>query len=68
MNEENTSIQEFDLQLIVDYFANLERQGPGSPEITIKTLSFITNQRHEAELYRKYKDYYCYVFYIGKKI
>ena len=29
---------------------------------------FIANERHEAELYRKYKDFYGYVFYIGKKI
>jgi len=27
----------------------------------------IGNQRHEAELYDKYKKYYGYVFYIGKK-
>ena len=26
------------------------------------------NEKHEAELYAKYKDYYGYVFYIGKKI
>lgn len=30
--------------------------------------SFIENQRHEQRLYEKYKDYYGYVFYIGKKI
>jgi hypothetical protein len=29
---------------------------------------FITNQQHEAQLYYKYKAYYGYVFYIGKKI
>jgi SAM-dependent methyltransferase len=29
---------------------------------------FIANQRHEAELYYKYKNYYGYVFYIGKKL
>lgn len=29
---------------------------------------FIANQRHEAQLYYKYKEYYGYVFYIGKKI
>lgn len=29
---------------------------------------FIHYQRHEAELYRKYKAYYGYVFYIGKKV
>jgi hypothetical protein len=28
----------------------------------------IVNQRHEAQLYNRYKDYYGYVFYIGKKI
>jgi hypothetical protein len=28
----------------------------------------IANERHEAELYKKYKDYYGYVFYIGKKL
>jgi ubiquinone/menaquinone biosynthesis C-methylase UbiE len=27
----------------------------------------VENERHEAELYSKYKDYYGYVFYIGKK-
>jgi hypothetical protein len=29
---------------------------------------FIEYMRHEAELYSKYKQYYGYVFYIGKKI
>ena len=29
---------------------------------------FIASQRYEAELYSKYKAYYGYVFYIGKKI
>ena len=28
----------------------------------------VENQRHEAELYNKYKEFYGYVFYIGKKI
>ena len=28
----------------------------------------IENQRHEAKLYEKYKEFYGYVFYIGKKI
>jgi len=30
--------------------------------------NLIGYQRHEAELYSKYKQYYGYVFYIGKKI
>ena len=29
---------------------------------------FIANQRHETRLYYKYKEYYGYVFYIGKKV
>ena len=31
-------------------------------------VEFITCQRHETELYYKYKEYYGYVFYIGKKL
>jgi len=31
-------------------------------------VEFIANQRHETQLYYKYKEYYGYVFYIGKKI
>ncbi|MDR0764167.1 MAG: class I SAM-dependent methyltransferase [Synergistaceae bacterium] len=30
--------------------------------------AFIANLRHEADLYSKYKQYYGYVFYIGKKL
>jgi len=29
---------------------------------------FIANQRHEVELYYKYKQYYGYIFYIGQKV
>lgn len=28
----------------------------------------VTNQRYESQLYEKYKEYYGYVFYIGRKI
>ena len=28
----------------------------------------VANERHEAQLYAKYKEFYGYVFYIGKKI
>lgn len=27
----------------------------------------VANQRHEAELFSRYHDYYGYVFYIGRK-
>lgn len=44
MNDERTStIHDFDFNLICDYFSNFERQGPGSPEVTLKALSFIDN-------------------------
>lgn len=43
MSNEHTSIHEFDYNLIAEYFSFLKRQGPGSPEITQKALSFIDN-------------------------
>lgn len=43
MDNENKSIHEFDLNLICEYFSHVERQGPGSPDVTIKALSFIDN-------------------------
>ena len=41
MSNEKQTIHEFDLNIIHDYFRNTQRQGPGSPEITLKALSFI---------------------------
>ncbi|MDR1762116.1 MAG: class I SAM-dependent methyltransferase, partial [Bacteroidales bacterium] len=41
MNNKKQTIHEFDLHIIYDYFSNTERQGPGSPKITLKALSFI---------------------------
>ena len=41
MSKEKQTIHEFDLNVIYDYFSNVERQGPGSQEITLKALSFI---------------------------
>lgn len=43
MSNENKTISQFELNLICEYFSNLERQGPGSPEATLKALSFIDN-------------------------
>lgn len=48
MSNENTSIHEFDFSLICEYFSSIERQGPGSPEVTIKALSFITGLNSES--------------------
>lgn len=39
----NRTIHDFELQLICEFFSNMERQGPGSPEATLKALSFIDN-------------------------
>ena len=50
MSNENKSIHEFDINLICEYFSNTERQGPGSPEITIKALSFIDNLSEESRI------------------
>ncbi len=41
MNNEIKTINDFDLNMICEYYSNVERQGPGSPEITLKALSFI---------------------------
>jgi len=43
MSNENKSIHEFDFNLICEYFSAMERQGPGSREVTIKALSFVDN-------------------------
>ncbi len=41
MTDDIKSIHEFDFDLICEYFAGVERQGPGSPEVTKKALGFI---------------------------
>jgi ubiquinone/menaquinone biosynthesis C-methylase UbiE len=41
MNSKKQTIHEFDLNIIYDYFSDTERQGPGSPEITLSALRFI---------------------------
>ena len=50
MSDDIQSIHEFDLDLICEYFSNLERQGPGSPEMTVKALSFIDNLTDESKI------------------
>ncbi len=50
MSNENTSIHEFDFNLICEYFSSIERQGPGSPEVTNKALSFINNITSESHI------------------
>ena len=43
MNNENKTIHDFDFNLICEFFSSMERQGPGSLEMTLKALSFIDN-------------------------
>lgn len=50
MSNENKTIHEFDLQLICEFFSNMERQGPGSPEATVKALSFIENLTDDSRI------------------
>lgn len=50
MNKEKKSIIEFDFQLISNYFKQLDRQGPGSLEVTKKALSFIENLPDDAHI------------------
>jgi ubiquinone/menaquinone biosynthesis C-methylase UbiE len=49
MSKEIKSIHEFDFQLICEYYSSIERQGPGSPELTVKALSFINNLSDESQ-------------------
>ncbi|MCE5175576.1 MAG: class I SAM-dependent methyltransferase [Bacteroidales bacterium] len=50
MSNENKSIHEFDFHLICEYFSSVERQGPGSPEVTIKALGFIDHLTNESRI------------------
>jgi len=50
MGGESKSIHEFDFKLICEYFSSIERQGPGSPEVTTKALSFIDNLTNESHI------------------
>jgi SAM-dependent methyltransferase len=50
MSNENKSIHAFDINLICEYFSSIERQGPGSPDVTVKALSFIDNLTNESHI------------------
>ena len=50
MTKENSSIHDFDVNLICEYFSHVERQGPGSPEATLKALSFIEPLSDDARI------------------
>ena len=50
MSNQNNNIHEFDFKLICEYFSNIERQGPGSPEVTLQALSFIDNLTEKSRI------------------
>jgi len=50
MENEQSSVHEFDVDLICEYFSGLERQGPGSPEVTMRALSFTGNLSDESKI------------------
>jgi SAM-dependent methyltransferase len=50
MSDENKSIHEFDFDLICEYFSGIERQGPGSPGVTLRALSFIDHLTSESRI------------------
>jgi SAM-dependent methyltransferase len=43
MENKDKSVHDFDVNLICEYYSNFDRQGPGSPEMTIKALNFIND-------------------------
>lgn len=50
MSNENNSIHDFDFALICEYFSTIPRQGPGSPEVSLKALRFIDNLTPESRI------------------
>ncbi|MBB1091966.1 class I SAM-dependent methyltransferase [Rhodopseudomonas palustris] len=50
MSDDHSSIHEFDFQLICEYFAGLERQGPGSRTVTLQALQFIDTLTPNAQI------------------
>ncbi|MDD3024578.1 MAG: class I SAM-dependent methyltransferase [Syntrophomonadaceae bacterium] len=47
---EDITIHEFDFALINEFFTKLDRQGPGSPEETIRALGFIDNLSNKTKI------------------
>jgi SAM-dependent methyltransferase len=50
MENEHSSIHDFDFSIICEYFSGLERQGPGSPEATLQALHFIDNLTDQSRI------------------
>lgn len=50
MNNEQSTNQEFEIKLLCELHEGLERQGPGSSEMTIKALSFLDGLNKNAKV------------------
>lgn len=50
MSNKELNIHDFDISLIREYFSSMNRQNPGSPEVTIKALSFIDNLHEKSHI------------------
>lgn len=50
MSNEKQTIHDFDINIIYEYFANTERQGPGNAEETLKALGFITGLTEKSKI------------------
>ncbi|MBE0642120.1 MAG: class I SAM-dependent methyltransferase, partial [Bacteroidales bacterium] len=50
MSNDNNSIHDFDVQLICEYFSHFERQGPGSPQMTLLARGFIDGLTQDARI------------------
>jgi SAM-dependent methyltransferase len=50
MDNEKHTIHEFDLNIIYEFFSDTERQGPGSPEETLKALGFIDGLTEKSKI------------------
>ena len=50
MTDENKTIHDFDFKLICEYFCGMQQQGPGSPETTLKALSFVDGLNEKSRI------------------
>lgn len=50
MSENSSTIYDFTFQLIADFFKRLNRQGPGSEDVTLKALSYIDNLSEKSRI------------------
>jgi len=50
MPDEKKTIHDFDFKLICEFFCGIEQQGPGSPEVTLKALSFIDGLNEKSRI------------------